>query len=352
MITRRLLVSIVVGLLAASADVSAAGDPRCSVVIGESLAEAKKPKPGPLSSPFGVDFDASGNMFIVELGGGRVHKFDSQGRLTTIAGDGSEGYAGDGGPAAEATFDGMHNIAVTPQGDLYISDSWNHCIRKIDGKTGVITTVAGTGRPGFGGDGGPATMASFNYLMCVSLNPAHDRLYLADLRNFRIRMMDLKTGIVTTIAGNGRKGVPRDGSLAIESPLVDPRAVAVDSRDNVYVLERGGHALRVVAPDGRIRTVAGTGKPGGGDGPALAAQLKSPKHLALDANDNVIIADDQNASIRLYDPKEGTLISILGKGVDKPNRALSRPHGVCVHRDGSIYVVDTGHHRILRLQLR
>jgi sugar lactone lactonase YvrE len=174
---------------------------------------------------------------------------------------------------------------------------------------------------------------------------------VADLKNLRVRVVDLKTGIINTVAGNGEKGVPRDGDLATKSPLVDPRAVAVDSRGNVYILERSGHALRIVTPDGKIRTVAGTGKPGGSEGPALEAELKSPKHIAIDLADNVIIADDQNKRICKYDPRQGTLTSILGKGVEVPRRGLLRPHGVCVHEDGSIYVVDTGHHRIIRLQL-
>lgn len=332
--------------------VAIASAQRSSVVIGESLAKVKKPKPGRLSSPFGVDFDRRGNMYIVELSGGRVHKFDPEGTLTTIAGDGSKSYTGDNGPASKATFDGMHNVAATPDGDLYISDSWNHCVRKIDGQTGIITTIAGTGKAGFSGDGGPATKATFNFLMCVSLNDANDKLYVADLKNRRIRMIDLKTGIVSTVAGNGKRGVPEDGSIATKSPLVDPRAVAVDSRNNVYILERGGHALRKVTPDGKITTVAGTGKSGATDGPALKAQLNSPKHLAIDSRDHVIIADDQNARIRFYDPGKATLTSILGKGVEKSKRGLSRPHGVCVHSDGSIYIVDTGHHRVLRLQLK
>jgi sugar lactone lactonase YvrE len=332
--------------------VDAAQGPRASIVIGESLAEAKEPKPGKLNSPFGVDFDAAGNMYIVELAGGRVHKLDTEGNFTTIAGDGSKGYSGDGGPAKDATFNGMHNVAVTPGGDLFISDSWNHCIRKIDGQSGIITTLAGTGEPGFSGDGGPASEATFNFLMCVSLNPANDKIYLADLKNLRVRMIDLSTGIVSTVAGNGEKGVPTDGRVATESPLVDPRAVAVDSKNNVYILERGGHALRMVTPDGKIRTVAGTGERGGADGPALSAQLNSPKHVAVDSDDNVIIADDQNKRIRIYNRRKGTLKSILGSGVERPRRDLSRPHGVCVHADGSIYVVDTGHHRIIRLQLQ
>jgi len=325
---------------------------RTSVVIGESLVDVKNPEAGQLDSPFGVDFDKQGNMYIVELSGGRVHKLNTAGDFTTIAGDGSEGYSGDNGPAKDATFNGMHNIAVTPAGDLYIADSWNHCVRRIDGKTGIITTIAGTGKPGFGGDGGPASSAEFNFLMCVSLNSTNDKLYVADLKNLRIRMVDLKTGMVGTVAGNGKKGVPADGSVATESPLVDPRAVAVDSKNNIYILERGGHALRMVTPDGRIRTVAGTGKAGGTDGAALTAQLNSPKHVAIDLDDNVIIADDQNKRVRLYSPNDGTLTSILGSGVEKPRRGLLRPHGVCVHEDGSIYVVDTGHHRVLRLTLQ
>jgi hypothetical protein len=291
-------------------------------------------------------------MYIVELSGGRVHKLDVAGKLTTIAGDGSKSYTGDGGPAKEATFNGMHNVAVTPAGDLYIADSWNHCVRKIDGKTEIVTTIAGTGKPGFSGDGGPASKATFNFLMCVSLNSTHDKLYLADLKNLRIRMIDLKTGIVNTVAGNGKKGIPTDGSRATDSPLVDPRAVAVDSKNNVYILERSGHALRRVTPDGEIRTVAGTGKAGAADRVALKAGLNSPKHVAIDLDDNVTIADDQNKRVRLYDASEATLTSILGSGVKKPKRGLLRPHGVCVHQDGSIYIVDTGHHRILRLKLR
>jgi len=325
---------------------------RSAVVIGESLAKVKKPEAGQLSSPFGLDFDRQGNMYIVELSGGRVHKFDTEGTLTTLAGDGSKGYAGDNGPASRATFNGMHNVAATPDGDLYISDSWNHCVRKIDGQSGIITTIAGAGKAGFSGDGGPATKATFDFLMCVSLNNTNDKLYIADLKNRRIRVVDLKTGIVSTVAGNGERGVPEDGSIAIESPLVDPRAVAVDSKNNVYILERGGHALRKVTPDGKIHTVAGTGKSGATDGPALKAKLNSPKHLAIDRNDNVIIADDQNARIRFYDPHKSVVSSILGKGVKKPKRGLLRPHGVCVHSDGSIYIVDTGHHRILRWQPR
>ena len=322
---------------------------KASVVIGESLKNKTLIEAGELDSPFGVAFDSKNNMYIVELSGGRVHRLDSSGMLSIIAGDGSKGYSGDNGPAMEATFNGMHNVAATADGDLYIADSWNHCVRKIDTNTGIINTIAGTGKAGFSGDGGPATAAEFNFLMCVSLNPAQDKLYVADLKNRRVRMIDLKSNIVTTVAGNGKKGVPENGSEAISNPLIDPRSVAVDSQDNLYILERGGHALRRVNSDGKIETVAGTGKPGNKLGKALESQFNSPKHLAIDQDNHVIIADDQNARVVSYDPQQQTIISILGKGVQHPKRGLLRPHGICVHRDGSIYIVDTGHHRILRL---
>lgn len=327
---------------------------RVSVVVGHLLPEeggVKPAEPGPLRSPFGVDFDAAGNMFIVELEGGRAHRLGADGEFTTIAGDGTKGYRGDGGPARKAVFNGMHNVAVTPEGEVYIADSWNNCVRRIDPKSGVITTFAGTGRAGFSGDGGPAKEATFDYVMCVTLDPSNERLHLADLRNRRIRVIDLETGTLRTVAGNGKRGVPKDGAVATESPLVDPRAVAADSKGRVYILERSGHALRVVTPDGKIRTVAGTGKPGDRDGSGREAGFRSPKHLCIDSEDNVLIADDGNALIRKYDPRSETVTTVLGRGQGKPAVTLKRPHGVCFE-NGVLYVVDSGHDRILKIEDR
>ena len=298
----------------------------------------------PLKQPFGVDFDAQGNMFIVELAGGRVHKLTPENIFTTIAGDGSKSYKGDGGPAKAATFNGMHNVAVTPAGDLYISDSWNFCVRKIDTR-GMASTVVGTGKRGFGGDGGPLRKAAFTFTMCITMNAAHDKIYIADIQNRRIRMEDLKSGKVSTIAGNGKRGVPPDGAQATETPLVDPRAVAPDSKGNVYVLERGGHALRVVRSNGKIYTVGGTGKRGKQDGPGKQATLGAPKHICVDDADNVYIADEANDLIRKYDPKTGEVSTVLGHGKVK----LDYPHGVTWEK-GKLYVVDTGHNRILRIE--
>ena len=307
------------------------------------------PKTSPLISPFGVDFNTAGDMWIVELEGGRVHKFDAAGKLHHAGGDGSQSYKGDGGPLKEATFNGMHNCAVTPNGDLFIGDSWNHCVRKVDAGTGLISTIAGTGKKGFSGDGGQATDATFDFVMCITLNPANNVIHIADLNNHRIRAVELKSGLVTTVAGNGEKGIPRDGSLATQSPLVDPRAVVQDSQQNIWILERSGHALRVVRPDGTIHTIAGTGKKGSEDGPGLSAQFASPKHLCIDDSDNIYIADDENGTIRRVDATTHEVTTVLGKGQGDARIRLSHPHGVTWEKDW-LYVVDMGNNRILRFR--
>ncbi|MEQ9411222.1 MAG: hypothetical protein RIK87_26145 [Fuerstiella sp.] len=322
------------------------------VVVGGLLAEeggAWDPATSPLQRPFGIDFNRNGQMFVVELEGGRVHRLDPDGTLTTVAGDGSKSYRGDGGPFSGATFNGMHNCAVTPNGDLYIADSWNHCIRRVDAATGIITTMAGTGKPGFSGDGGPARKAAFDFIMCITLNHTSDVLHVADLKNRRVRAVELKTGLVQTIAGNGGKGVPADGAMATEAPLVDPRAVAADSKGNVYVLERSGNALRVIHTDGTIHTVAGDGQRGFRDGPALQAQFGSPKHICVDDRDNVYIADDANKAIRRFDPVAKTVTTVLGRGHGDDRIQLLMPHGVC-WQDNLLYVLDTSHNRILRIR--
>jgi sugar lactone lactonase YvrE len=312
-----------------------------------------------LDSPFGVDFDRAGNLFLVELTGQRVRKIDRNGILSTIAGDRMQGNRGDGGPAAKAQFNGMHNLAIGPDDTIYVADTWNNCVRAIDPRSGRITRVAGTGEKGFGGDGGPATQAKLGGVYCASLNATGDALYLADLDNRRIRAVNLRSGIITTVAGNGERGVPRDGSVATESPLVDPRAVAVDKANNVYVLERSGHALRVVDPQGKIRTVVGTGKAGasGDDGEARLATLNGPKHLCFDHSGNVIIADTENHVIRKFLVGEGKIIRIAGSGrkgkagIGGPPLAaeLNQPHGVYLHRDGTLYIADSSNNRVLRI---
>jgi DNA-binding beta-propeller fold protein YncE len=313
-----------------------------------------------LTGPFAVDFDKAGNMYIAEFTGQRLLKVDPKGKLTVVAGTGEKGNRGDGGPGLKAQFNSMHHLAVGPDGSVYLADTWNNRIRKFDPKTSTVSAFAGTGKKGFSGDGGPALKAAFGGIYSIAFDARGEKLYVTDLDNRRIRVIDMSSGLVNTLAGNGKKGVPADRSLAKDSPLVDPRAVAVDSKNRVYILERGGHALRVVGPGGKIRTVAGTGKPGssGDGGEALKATLNGPKHLCIDREDNVIIADTANHVIRRYLPREGKIVRIAGTGTkgksgdggDPLKTPLDEPHGVYVHPSGVLYIVDSFNDRVFKLE--
>lgn len=330
--------------------------PRIELVATRSDSSAHEPK---VTSPFGVGFDLAGTLYFVEMVGNRVRKLGTDGVITTLAGSGQKGDGGDGGPAAKAELKGPHSLAVFPNGDILVTDTWNNRVRKIDSHSGQITSIAGTGEKGFSGDGGPATKAKFGGIYCLALDTANQTLDLADLDNRRVRRVDLKTGIVTTVAGNGKKGVPADGADAQHAPLVDPRAVAVDGRGNLYILERGGHALRVVDASGKIRTVVGTGKAGhsGDGGPGTKATLNGPKHLSVDHNGNVLIADTENHRIRMYRPGDGTIQAVAGTGRKgarglggAPLEAeLAQPHGVTEGPGSVLFISDSSNDRILKI---
>jgi DNA-binding beta-propeller fold protein YncE len=313
-----------------------------------------------LIAPFGVDFDAQDNMYLVELSGERALKVDTKGTLTILAGTGKKGNTGDNGPARQATFNGMHSLAVHPDGAIYLADTWNNRIRKIDPQTGTITPFAGTGEKAFGGDGGPALEAKFDGVFCIAFDIKGTKMVVTDLGNRRIRVIDMKTGVINTAAGNGAKGSPKDGADAKSAPLVDPRAACVDRQGNLYILERSGHALRVVDGAGKIRTIVGIGKAGnsGDGGDAHKATLNGPKHLCVDLEDNVIIADTANHVIRKYTPKDGKIVRIAGtgkKGMSGPGGnplevSFNEPHGVYVHPSGTLYIVDSNNGRVFRLE--
>ncbi len=313
-----------------------------------------------LREPFGTEFLPDGAMVIAEMvSGNRTLHVDKAGRLTVLAGTGVKGFSGDGGPARAAQFNGVHNIAITPDGDIFLADTWNYRIRKIDRKSGIVTTIAGTGTKGFSGDGGPADKAEFSSIIQIALDPSATHLYVADIDNRRIRRIALATGIVETVAGNGKSGKPEDGADAKTSPLSDPRAVVAGADGSFYILERGGHALRFVDAAGKIRTVAGTGQKGSAvdGGPALEATLNGPKHLCIDRDGTVIIADAENNVVRRYHPKDGRITRVIGTGKkggagaggDPLACEVARPHGVTIGPDGLLYITDSYNDRVLRI---
>jgi DNA-binding beta-propeller fold protein YncE len=309
----------------------------------------------PLKEPFGLDFTSDGKIVIAEYGAHRITQIDPDGKLTIRAGTATKGDVD--GPALKAQFNGPHNLVVAKNGDIYVADTLNHKVKKIDGKTGDVSTIAGTGKKGFSGDGGPATQAEFDQTYHVVLDTAGTSLYVVDLGNRRIRAIDLKTGTVSTVVGNGKRGVPENGAKASEAPLVDPRACAFDSKSRLYILERSGNALRVVE-GGNIQTVAGTGKQGntGDGGPALKATLNGPKILWVDKNDDVIIGDAENNLVRKYVVKDGTIVRLAGTGKKGATKLgapleteLNRPHGVGISPDGTLYIVDSENNRVLKV---
>ena len=317
------------------------GEPQIEEIIGPSSG---------LTSPFGVAFDDQGNAYIAEYEGGRILLLDKSRKVSVLSGAARKGYAGDGLPAEQGLFNSMHNLAWASNKVLYISDTHNNLVRKINGNNNLLSTVAGIpNQGGFSGDGGLAKNAKLDTPISISLTPDEKTLLIADIRNRRIRAVDIGSGVIRTLAGNGKKGKPIDGKLTLEQPLIDPRAAIMDEAGNLFILERSGNALRVVHPDGKIYTLAGTGKKGQLDGPALQATFSGPKHLCLDRKGRIIIADDNNHLIRLFDPKTKSVSTILG-GQSKPKTSLRRPHGVALAPDGSLWVCDSSNDRILSLK--
>lgn len=331
------------------------------VAGGGSGADGSPATHAKVVQPFAVDFGADGSIYFVEMvGGERLRMIDKNGKISTLAGTGQKGDSGDGGPALKAEFNGMHNLVVAPDGTIYLADTFNNKIRKYDPKSKTIALVAGTGKKGFAGDGGPAAKAEFSQTICITLSPDGQIVYVADIGNKRIRAIHLKAGTVSTVAGNGKAGIPKDGEMAKDQPLVDPRAVACDKNGNVYILERGGHALRVVDKTGVIKTVAGTGKAGkGGDGgPALKAGMNGPKYILCDANNDVLIADTENHQIRKFVVSKNEIQLLAGsskKGKagldgDPLKLELARPHGAIYHpKTGELYIADSDNGRIIKI---
>lgn len=251
-----------------------------------------------LSQPIGLVIDDDGTLYITDNGNRRIRRLDPDGTITTIAGTGVAGPAGDGGPALQAQLNNPWGLLLRGT-ELYIADRGNDRVRMIDLDTGIITTVAGTGTVGAAGDGGPATAAQLNKPIAICLD-AQDRLYIADENNERVRRVDLTTGIITTVAGTGTAGFQGDGGQATAARLNKPCGVAVDLAGNLYISDRMNQRLRRVGINGVITTIAGTGTVGfNGDGiAATSARVNYPRELFSDGSGNIYFADTDNNRIR------------------------------------------------------
>jgi sugar lactone lactonase YvrE len=309
-----------------------------------------------------VTLDVEGNMYIADggiycsgPGGYTVRKVSPDGTITTVAGTGEPGFSGDGGPATKAQLNVPFAVAVDREGNLYITDENNLRIRKVD-KEGIITTFAGTGKGGYSGDGGPATSAKLIDPGGLAFD-AKGNLYVADYKS--VRKID-PSGTITTVAGTGQLGFSGDGGPATEAKLT-AYDVALDRKGNIYICDLENQRIRKVDRDGIIHTVAGSGKKGysGDGGPATKAALKDPWGIAVDREKNVYIADHHNRVVRKVDP-EGKITTIAGTGEAGFNREegpatkvmLRDPIGLFFD-DGSgvLYIADTLNGRIRALRL-
>ena len=323
----------------------------------------KVPGADDLREPFSLAFDAHGDAYGVEFQpANRIFKLHA-GRIEYVSGvrwDSAPKGKLPPAPAkrldlAPAVYDGMHDIAVGPDGSIYAADSFQHRIIRLDPKTHAATVFAGTGKAGFSGDGGPADQAQLNIPMCGVIDPSGKSMVIADLVNQRVRRIDLTTKVITTIAGNGQKGLPKDGDDALDAPMGDARAACVARDGTLYVLLRGGNALAAIK-DGKVTVVVNkAGKPGPAtDGPAAAATMRGPKYVTMDARGNVLILDTENHCLRLFDPAKQTIRTIAGNGkkgsavgTDWASTQLNRPHGARIGPDGRLYITDTENNRIL-----
>ncbi len=302
----------------------------------------------PLDMPGGLAFDSAGNLYVADTDHNVVREVSLAGIITTVAGTGDQGFAGDGGAATSAQLDSPVGVAVDSHNNIYIADTHNQRIREVSG--GVINTIAGNGVAGFAGDGGPAASAEFDLPTALAMD-SNGNLYIADTNNFRIRK--ISGGAITTVAGNGEQTFSGDGGLATAAGLDSPNGVAVDASFNLYIGDTHNQRVRLVtASTGIITTIAGNGvKTFNGDGTAVSAALARPRGVAIDSAGNIYIADSDNNRIRMI--SGGQLTTVAGNGQEgftgdtnaSTSASLDTPRAVAAN--GSTHVFsDTLNNRV------
>lgn len=314
-----------------------------------------------LYNPTGVALDSAGNLYIADASNNRIRKVSAgSGIITTVAGNGASGYIGDDGAAISARLNCYGGVAVDSSGNLYIADNSNHRIRKVTAGSGIITTVAGSGIPGFRGDGGPATSALINAPSGVTLDNLGN-IYFADSNNsWRIRKVAAVNGIISTVAGNGLGGFAGDGGVATSASLYDPQGVAVDNAGNLFIADKSNNRIRKISADnGIISTVAGNGfEAFSGDGGASnLAGFYVPQVVAVDSAGNQYIADTGNNRVRKVSAGNGITTTVAGNGLGAfsgdggvaTSASICSPYGVALDSTGNLYIADTCNHRVRKV---
>jgi DNA-binding beta-propeller fold protein YncE len=298
-----------------------------------------------LNNPFDLAFSPDGSLVFSDTFNHCIRRIDAgNGTISTICGTGERGFAGDGGPAARAQLNEPYGVVVHPSGRVFFADRKNQRVRVID-TTGIVTTFAGNGSGQTSGDGGPADMAGLVEPNGLTFSPDQAKLFIADVAGHRVRVVDLAAGTIATFAGTGEARHDGDGGPAVDAGVFGARAVAFAPDGSLYVMERQGSCIRRIR-DGVIETVAGTGARGhaGDGGDARSAVFDAPKEMAVDPSGNIYVVDTENHAIRRIDA-ETWVIATIASG-------LARPHGALVAPDGSVLVGDSEHHQIKRLVKR
>jgi hypothetical protein len=318
-----------------------------------------------VNGPSDLTFDSAGNLYYVNQWEHQVYRISPSGKVTLVAGDGhyannkGDGrFAGDGGPATAASLNRPRSIALDAAGNVYIVDQDNQRVRKVDGATGIITTIAGTGEAAFSGDGGPATKASLNRPQGIFVDGLKN-IYIADQNNYRVRKVDAVTGVITTVAGTGVKGCDGEDKLAVNTDLWDPQDVFVDGTGNLYIAEC--NEIRKVDPKTGIMTsVAGRDQGfdfSGDGGPATQASFKTPGSVWIDKAGNIYILDANNFRVRKVDAGTGIITTVAGNGKQDfsgdggpaTQASIGRAASLAVDESGNIFIADQVNHRIRKV---